>query len=68
MNTDDKEPQDMSMDIGNRSASCVKQETRTNLIINHLPHNLTEQDFHKLFSEIGPIKNYRIMRDLKVSF
>ncbi|KAB7505968.1 Sex-lethal-like protein [Armadillidium nasatum] len=58
MNQDNQE---MNMDI---SGSSTK-EMRTNLIINHLPHNLTEPDFHKLFAEIGPIKNYRIMRDLK---
>jgi len=64
MNSGGIENEVMNMDISGTST----KEMRTNLIINHLPHNLTEPDFHKLFAEMGPIKNYRIMRDLKTGF
>nr|APO14323.1 Sex-lethal 3 [Macrobrachium rosenbergii] len=40
-------------------------ETRTNLIINYLPQTLTDQEFYKIFVVVGPIKNCRIMKDLK---
>ena len=43
-------------------------ETRTNLIINYLPQNLTDQEFYKIFVVIGPIKNCRIMKDLKTGY
>lgn len=43
-------------------------ETRTNLIINYLPQNLGDQEFYKIFVVIGPIKNCRIMRDLKTGY
>lgn len=47
--------------------SLAGGETRTNLIINYLPQNLTDQEFYKIFVVVGPIKNCRIMKDLKVN-
>ncbi|KAK7070886.1 hypothetical protein SK128_003093, partial [Halocaridina rubra] len=47
------------------SSSLPDGETRTNLIINYLPQNLTDQEFYKIFVVVGPIKNCRIMKDLK---
>lgn len=48
------------------SSALPEGETRTNLIINYLPQTLTDQEFYKIFVVVGPIKNCRIMKDLKV--
>lgn len=55
----------MGMDSG-PTVPTLGGETRTNLIINYLPQALTDQEFYKIFVVIGPIKNCRIMKDLKV--
>ncbi|XP_042213816.1 sex-lethal homolog isoform X5 [Homarus americanus] len=47
------------------SSALPDGETRTNLIINYLPQTLTDQEFYKIFVVVGPIKNCRIMKDLK---
>ncbi|KAK3864308.1 hypothetical protein Pcinc_029994 [Petrolisthes cinctipes] len=47
------------------SSALPEGETRTNLIINYLPQTLTDQEFYKIFVVVGPIKNCRIMKDLK---
>lgn len=55
------------MENSSTMASIGGGETRTNLIINYLPQSLTDQEFYKIFVVIGPIKNCRIMKDLKVN-
>ncbi|KAK8387110.1 hypothetical protein O3P69_018040 [Scylla paramamosain] len=47
------------------SSALPEGETRTNLIINYLPQTLTDQEFYKIFVVVGPIKNCRIMKDMK---
>lgn len=57
----------MSFD-SSTGASLPDGETRTNLIINYLPQTLTDQEFYKIFVVVGPIKNCRIMKDLKTGY
>ena len=40
--------------------------SRTNLIINYLPQNLTESELFKMFVTIGTVTNCKIMRDFRV--
>jgi len=42
-------------------------ETRKNLIVNYLPQTLSDEEFYNIFITIGPIKNSRIMKDLKAA-
>jgi len=41
--------------------------SRTNLIINYLPQNLTESELFKMFVTIGTVTNCKIMRDFRVN-
>lgn len=41
--------------------------SRTNLIINYLPQNLTESELFKMFVTIGTVTNCKIMRDFRVT-
>lgn len=57
--------------VGHASSSSTSSLTGhspgTNLIINYLPQDMSEQELYSLFSTMGPIETCRIMRDLKVS-
>lgn len=44
----------------------MKDEPRTNLIINYLPQSMTEKDLYSLFVTIGPVESCRVMKDYKV--
>jgi RNA recognition motif-containing protein len=46
----------------------VKNEGKTNLIINYLPQNMTEKELYSMFVTIGPVESCRVMKDFKVSF
>ena len=43
-------------------------DSRTNLIINYLPQNLTESELFKMFVTIGTVTNCKIMRDFRVKY
>lgn len=49
------------------STSSLSGGCGTNLIINYLPQDMTEQELYALFASLGPIETCRIMRDLKVN-
>ncbi|XP_035773005.1 protein sex-lethal-like isoform X2 [Anopheles albimanus] len=40
----------------------------TNLIVNYLPQDMTEQEMYSIFSNMGPIESCRLMRDLKTGY
>ena len=44
-----------------------RDDSRTNLIINYLPQNLTESELFKMFVTIGTVTNCKIMRDFRVN-
>ncbi|CAL4066502.1 unnamed protein product, partial [Meganyctiphanes norvegica] len=58
----------MSFESSTTTSALTEGETRTNLIINYLPQTLTDQEFYKIFVVVGPIKNCRIMKDLKTGY
>ncbi|PSN30343.1 Protein sex-lethal [Blattella germanica] len=43
----------------------VKNEGKTNLIINYLPQNMTEKELYSMFVTIGPVESCRVMKDFK---
>jgi len=49
---------------------CSSQDdpSRTNLIINYLPQNLTESELFKMFVTIGTVTNCKIMRDFRTGY
>ena len=51
----------------NPGAGGVVDDSRTNLIINYLPQNLTESELFKMFVTIGTVTNCKIMRDFRVN-
>lgn len=45
------------------SALANLNHSATNLIVNYIPTTLSDDDFIKLFSSIGPIRSCKIVRD-----
>ena len=39
------------------------EESKTNLIVNYLPQNMTQDDIRTLFSSIGEIESCKLIRD-----
>lgn len=58
----------MSFETSTTTSALADGDTRTNLIINYLPQTLSDQEFYKIFVVVGPIKNCRIMKDLKTGY
>lgn len=54
------------MDVNSSMESNMKQEAnndKTNLIVNYLPQSLTDEEFKSMFSSIGPLNSYKVVRD-----
>ncbi|CAG0906145.1 unnamed protein product, partial [Cyprideis torosa] len=43
-------------------------ETRTNLIVNYLPQTLSQKELMSMFSTIGPVKEAKVMMDMKTGY
>ena len=43
-------------------------QEKTNLIVNYLPQNLTDDAFHKLFTRVGPVVTTRVIRDRETGY
>ena len=43
--------------------SASIEESKTNLIVNYLPQNMTQDDIRTLFSSIGEIESCKLIRD-----
>jgi len=41
----------------------VQVEKGSNLIVNYIPNDLSDEDFHDLFSKVGPIFSAKVMRN-----
>jgi RNA recognition motif-containing protein len=37
--------------------------TKTNLIVNYLPQNMTQDEIKQLFSSIGPVESCKLVKD-----
>ncbi|XP_020296740.1 sex-lethal homolog isoform X1 [Pseudomyrmex gracilis] len=53
---------------GNNQGIRIKEEPRTNLIINYLPQNMNEKELYSLFVTIGPVESCRVMKDYKTGY
>ncbi|EUB55209.1 ELAV-like protein [Echinococcus granulosus] len=47
----------------NSSAVAVGEDTGTNLIVNYLPQNMTQEEIKSLFSSIGEVESCKLIRD-----
>jgi ELAV like protein 2/3/4 len=45
------------------SKSMLTNENRTNLIVNYLPQNMTEEEIKSLFSSVGEVESVKLVRD-----
>ncbi|KAK6057263.1 hypothetical protein COOONC_05220 [Cooperia oncophora] len=43
-------------------------ESKTNLIINYLPQNMTQEEVRSLFSSVGEIESCKLVRDKMTEF
>lgn len=41
----------------------VKQESKTNLIVNYLPQTMTQEEIRSLFSSVGEVESCKLIRD-----
>lgn len=58
------QPQVPQLSLGNQSSETQSVSgEKTNLIINYLPQSMTDENFRKLFSAIGPLKNSKVCRN-----
>jgi len=47
----------------NSSQSGCVEESKTNLIVNYLPQNMTQEEIRSLFSSIGELESCKLIRD-----
>lgn len=40
-----------------------QEESKTNLIVNYLPQNMTQEEIRSLFSSIGEVESCKLIRD-----
>lgn len=48
--------------------SGMRDDSRTNLIINYLPQSMTEKELYSMFVTIGPVESCRVMKDYKTGY
>lgn len=60
----DKEAEsERSVDSTNSNAATAGEDTGTNLIVNYLPQNMTQEEIKSLFSSIGEVESCKLIRD-----
>lgn len=42
---------------------CSEENAKTNLIVNYLPQNMTQEEIKSLFSSIGPVETCKLIKD-----
>ncbi|CAO2588480.1 ELAV-like protein 4 [Lemmus lemmus] len=47
----------------NGPSSAATDDSKTNLIVNYLPQNMTQEEFRSLFGSIGEIESCKLVRD-----
>merc|ERR1712135_11175 len=50
------------------SSMGVSAEKGTNLIVNYIPNDLSDEQFHDIFSKIGPVRSAKIMRNQQTGY
>ncbi|XP_072481930.1 ELAV-like protein 3 [Notamacropus eugenii] len=56
------QPQDAFSETA-EEALAAPSGPKTNLIVNHLPPSMTQEEFYRLFAGMGEIRCYKLMRD-----
>ena len=46
----------------------MEEDNATNLIINYLPQEMTEEELRTLFSSVGPLESCKLIRDKVIQF
>ena len=49
--------------IGNPGPQNPESKAKTNLIVNYLPHTMTEEDVKNLFSAVGRVQSCKLIKD-----
>lgn len=47
--------------VGSPPSTC--EDSKTNLIVNYLPQNMTQEEIRSLFSSIGEVESCKLVRD-----
>jgi ELAV like protein 2/3/4 len=42
---------------------CTEENAKTNLIVNYLPQNMTQDEIKSLFASIGPVDTCKLIKD-----
>ena len=42
---------------------CTEENAKTNLIVNYLPQNMTQEEIKSLFTSIGPVDTCKLIKD-----
>jgi ELAV like protein 2/3/4 len=42
---------------------CTEENAKTNLIVNYLPQNMTQEEIKALFASIGPVDSCKLIKD-----
>lgn len=50
-------------DLGHDEQNGVVDDSKTNLIINYLPQNMSQEEIRSLFSSIGEVESCKLIRD-----
>ncbi|XP_061921202.1 ELAV-like protein 2 isoform X6 [Entelurus aequoreus] len=56
-------PSTMSINCSSPVESSSMEESKTNLIVNYLPQNMTQEELKSLFASIGEIESCKLVRD-----
>lgn len=48
--------------IGSPPSTCC-EDSKTNLIVNYLPQNMSQEEIRSLFSSIGEVESCKLVRD-----
>ena len=49
--------------VGNPGPQNPESKAKTNLIVNYLPHSMTEEDVRNLFSGVGRVQSCKLIKD-----
>ena len=52
-----------SVPTPNMTNGLEKEDSKTNLIVNYLPQDMTQDEIRSLFSSIGAIESCKLIRD-----
>lgn len=63
MKADLQEVYDMSNGYEDHMGGDEGKDAKTNLIVNYLPQNMTQDELRSLFSSIGEVESAKLIRD-----